>query len=93
MRKYTQEEKQAAIARYAVSQESVSDILADTGIPRSTFYGSNTGLLKSGNPNATVNTRDPSKTFSDFSVRKQFFLNILPRVFIQSLFLSDSAIG
>lgn len=39
MRKYTQEEKQAAIARYAVSQESVSDILADTGIPRSTFYG------------------------------------------------------
>jgi len=39
MRKYTQEEKQAAIARYAVSQESVSDILADIGIPRSTFYG------------------------------------------------------
>ena len=34
MRKYTQEEKQAAIARYAVSQESASDILADTGIPR-----------------------------------------------------------
>ena len=34
MRKYTQEEKQTAIARYAVSQEPVSDILADTGIPK-----------------------------------------------------------
>ncbi|MBP3897413.1 MAG: transposase [Mogibacterium sp.] len=39
MRNYTQEEKQNAIARYAVSNESVSDILADTGIPKSTFYG------------------------------------------------------
>ena len=39
MRKYTQEEKQSVIARYAVSKEPVSDILNDTGIPRSTFYG------------------------------------------------------
>ena len=39
MRKYTQEEKRSAIARYAVSKESVSEILADTGIPKSTFYG------------------------------------------------------
>ncbi len=39
MRKYTEEEKQSVIARYAVSKETVSDILDDTGIPRSTFYG------------------------------------------------------
>ena len=39
MRNYTQQEKQNAIARYAVSNESVSEILADTGIPKSTFYG------------------------------------------------------
>jgi transposase-like protein len=39
MQKYTKEEKQNAIARYAVGNESVSDILADMGIPKSTFYG------------------------------------------------------
>ena len=39
MRKYTQAEKQSAISRYAVSNESVSEILADTCIPKSTFYG------------------------------------------------------
>ena len=37
MRKYTQEEKQSAIARYAVGNEPISEILADTGIPKSTF--------------------------------------------------------
>ena len=39
MRKYTDEEKQSVIARYAISSEHISDILADTGIPKSTFYG------------------------------------------------------
>lgn len=39
MQKYTKEKKQNAIARYAVGNESVSDILADMGIPKSTFYG------------------------------------------------------
>ena len=78
MRKYTQEEKQAAIARYAVSQESVSDILADTGIPRSTFYGwleadreasaHDTSYFSAANFHR-LNTRDPSKTFSDYCVR------------------------
>ena len=39
MRKYTFEEKQSIIARYAINNEKVSSILADTGIPKSTFYG------------------------------------------------------
>lgn len=39
MRKYTQEEKQAVIARYAVNKEPVSIILSESGIPKSTFYG------------------------------------------------------
>ena len=39
MTKYTQEEKQTAIARYAVNKEPVSVILAESGIPKSTFYG------------------------------------------------------
>ena len=38
MRKYTEEEKQSVIARYAVSKETVSDILDDTGVTRSSFY-------------------------------------------------------
>ena len=38
MRTYTQEEKQAAIDR-VISGELSTHILADTGIPKSTFYG------------------------------------------------------
>jgi putative transposase len=38
MRTYTQEEKQAVIER-AISGEPTAHILADTGIPKSTFYG------------------------------------------------------
>ncbi len=37
-RKYTQEEKQAIIARYISDGESSTRILADTEIPKSTFY-------------------------------------------------------
>lgn len=38
MRTYTQEEKQAVIDR-VISGELSTHILADTGIPKSTFYG------------------------------------------------------
>ena len=38
MRTYTQEEKQAVIDR-VTSGESAMSILADTGIPKITFYG------------------------------------------------------
>ena len=38
MRTYTQEEKQAIIGRY-MSGEPSGNILAETGIPKSTFYG------------------------------------------------------
>ena len=38
MRTYIQEERQAIIERY-MSGESSAKILADTGIPKSTFYG------------------------------------------------------
>jgi transposase-like protein len=38
MRTYTQEEKQAIIERF-MSGEPSANILADTGIPKSTFYG------------------------------------------------------
>ena len=38
MRTYTQEEKQAVIDR-VISGELSTHILADTGIPESTFYG------------------------------------------------------
>jgi len=38
MRTYTQEEKQAVIGR-VISGEPSASILADTGIPKSTFYG------------------------------------------------------
>lgn len=38
MRTYTQEGKQAVIER-AISGEPTAHILADTGIPKSTFYG------------------------------------------------------
>ncbi len=37
MRTYTQEEKQAVIDR-VISGEPSAHILADTGIPKSTFY-------------------------------------------------------
>lgn len=37
MRAYTKEEQQGAIDRF-ISGESAADILADTGIPKSTFY-------------------------------------------------------
>jgi putative transposase len=37
-RTYTQEEKQAIIDRF-ISGEPSANILADTGIPKSTFYG------------------------------------------------------
>ena len=37
MRTYTQEEKQAVIARF-ISGEPSTSILADTSIPKSTFY-------------------------------------------------------
>lgn len=37
MRTYTQEEKQAVIER-VISGEPSARILADTGIPKSTFY-------------------------------------------------------
>ena len=36
--KYTDTEKQAIIARYSFGNESVANIVADTGIPRSTIY-------------------------------------------------------
>ena len=38
MRIYTQEEKQAVSGR-VISGEPSASILADTGIPKSTFYG------------------------------------------------------
>lgn len=38
MRTYTQEEKQAVID-HVISGELSTHILADTGIPKSTFYG------------------------------------------------------
>lgn len=37
-RKYTDSEKQAIFARYSSGSESVANIVADTGIPRSTIY-------------------------------------------------------
>lgn len=37
-RKYTSEEKQRIIDRYVSCGETVADIIADTGIPKSTFY-------------------------------------------------------
>lgn len=37
-RKYSDEEKQKIIARYISGKESAANILADTGIPKSTFY-------------------------------------------------------
>lgn len=36
--KYTLEIKSSSIARYTVQNESISSIVADTGIPRSTLY-------------------------------------------------------
>lgn len=36
--KYTNEEKQAIITRYSSGNESVAEIVTDTGIPRSTIY-------------------------------------------------------
>ena len=38
MRTYTQEEKQSLIDRF-MSGEPSANILTDTGIPKSTFYG------------------------------------------------------
>lgn len=37
-RTYTQEEKQSVIGRF-ISREPSANILADTGITKSTFYG------------------------------------------------------
>lgn len=37
-RKYTNEEKQEIITRYSSGNESVAEIVTDTGIPRSTIY-------------------------------------------------------
>ena len=37
MKTYTEEERQNTIDRF-ISGESAADILADTGIPKSTFY-------------------------------------------------------
>lgn len=37
-RKYSDEEKQAIINRYISDGESAASILADTGVPKSTFY-------------------------------------------------------
>lgn len=37
-RTYTQEEKLAIINRYTANGETSASIVADTGIPKSTFY-------------------------------------------------------
>ena len=66
MRTYTQEEKQAVIGR-VISGEPSASILADTGIPKSTFYGwvrAYRNELEAGKRNIVVQlSRQKSKLF------------------------------